>query len=121
MEHALTDSAFRIAIADYLCSKATVTKRRQQMKTMQRQDIPEFVAAIVDTGCDITALPGLGYVIGDADLPRGQYREVAPKLDRIVERYGSRSHLVADISSYLTSIGKFYSLTAASEVTNLDR
>jgi hypothetical protein len=80
------------------------------MKVMTSSEIPAFVADIASTGCDITAVPGVGYIVGDADLPKAVYRKVQPELRRIVERYGERDHLLEEITAYLISIGRCYPL-----------
>lgn len=45
---------------------------RFDMKTMQEKDIPAFVQAVVEAGCNICAIGNLGYVFGDADLTPAQ-------------------------------------------------
>lgn len=77
------------------------------MNRMNPEDIPDFVAEVVATGCDITAVAD-GYVVGDADLTGAQYEKAAPILKEIGERYGERDHLLREISRYLVSIGRVY-------------
>jgi len=78
------------------------------MKIMQSSEIPAFVAEIAATGCDITAVPGVGYVVGDADLPKAVYRKVQPELRRISAHYGERDHRLEEITANLISIGRSY-------------
>jgi hypothetical protein len=78
------------------------------MKVMQSSEIPAFVDEVAATGCDITAVPGVGYIIGDADLPKEAYRKVEPELRRISQHYGERDHLLEEITAYLISIGRSY-------------
>ena len=77
------------------------------MKRMKIYQIPKFVRDVIATGCDIQAV-GRGYLIGDAELPEEIYRQVAPELRRINERYGNREHLLYHIAAYLHSIGRSY-------------
>lgn len=80
------------------------------MPRMTEDQIPSFVRDIAATGCNITAIMGVGYVIGDADLPDERYEEVAPELKRISDLYGERDHLLEQITDYLISIGRFISV-----------
>ncbi|MFS2151438.1 hypothetical protein [Rhizobium sp. Rhizsp42] len=75
---------------------------------MSENQIPEFVQEVADTGCDITAVLGSGYLIGDADLSLEAYEIAAPRLRKIGEKHGSRDHLVSEIFEYLVSIGRYY-------------
>jgi hypothetical protein len=54
---------------------------------MRELDIPAFVQAVVDTGCDICAVGHLGYTIGDVDLPLDKREAVALKLREIHEKF----------------------------------
>ncbi|MDM9626285.1 hypothetical protein QTL95_10280 [Rhizobium sp. S152] len=78
------------------------------MKMMSEEQIPDFVRDVAETGCDITAVLGVGYVIGDSDLPLEAYERIAPRLKEINEIYGGRDHLLHEIAEYLLSIGKYY-------------
>jgi len=80
------------------------------MKKMSSDQIGSFVDDVIATGCEITAIAGVGYVIGDADLSDEQFEAVAPELNRIIERYGDRDHLLEEITAYLVSIGRFVSV-----------
>lgn len=77
------------------------------MKLMSKEDIPAFVQAVIETGCDICAVGYDGYVIGDADLPQAMSRKVAPALRRISRRFGERDHLCREIVLHLRSLGRF--------------
>lgn len=78
------------------------------MRKMEPEDIPAFVEEVAATGCNITGIAGLGYIIGDADLPYDQLEEVRPKLSQITDSYGKRDHLLGEITEYLVSIGRSY-------------
>lgn len=69
---------------------------------MTRDQIPEFIAAILATSCDITAVGDDFYVLGDSDLP--------PKKAKVAHaasaKFGERDHLRYDIIAYLKSIGR---------------
>jgi hypothetical protein len=80
------------------------------MHKMKPEEIPAFVEEVAATGCNITGIAGVGYVIGDADLPNDQLEEVMPKLSAITEYYGKRDHLLKDIMEYLVLIGRSYPL-----------
>ncbi|NSY17285.1 hypothetical protein G6K99_08015 [Neorhizobium sp. AL 9.2.2] len=75
---------------------------------MNPEEIPAFVNDVVATGCNITGIAGVGYIIGDADLPHDRLEEVRPKLSQITEAYGTRDHLLEEITEYLVSIGRSY-------------
>jgi hypothetical protein len=85
------------------------------MARMTEDQIPDFVSDVVVTGCDITAVMSVGYVIGDADLTEEQYELAAPELRRISELYGERDHLLDEITNYLISIGRFFPARSVAE------
>ncbi|MER9965572.1 hypothetical protein [Mesorhizobium sp. M0060] len=74
---------------------------------MEEKDIPAFVQAIVDLGCDISAVGHFGYVIGDTDLPRSKQIAIEAQLRSISEAFGERDHLMPKIIEYLRSIGRY--------------
>ena len=78
------------------------------MHKMKPEDIPPFVEEVAATGSNITGIAGVGYIIGDADLPDGQLEEIMPRLSAITEAYGKRDHLLEEITEYLVSIGRSY-------------
>lgn len=45
---------------------------------MTPEQVPDFIRDIVAIGCDPIAVPGVGWVIGDADLPALKCVTVAP-------------------------------------------
>ncbi|TGT44565.1 hypothetical protein EN808_08690 [Mesorhizobium sp. M8A.F.Ca.ET.165.01.1.1] len=74
---------------------------------MSEKDIPAFVQAVIEAGCDICAVDYDGYVLGDADLPLAKSRQVQPILRQISLRFGERDHLRRDIVLHLRSLGRF--------------
>jgi hypothetical protein len=91
------------------------------MHNMKPEDIPAFVEEVAATGCNITGIAGVGYLIGDADLPNDQFEEVMPKQSAIAESYGKRSHLLEEITDYLVSIGRSYPLPGVTSGTQAQR
>jgi hypothetical protein len=92
-----------MALAAMVCRK-----RETAMHRMKSEDIPAFVEEVASTGCNITGIAGVGYIIGDADLPDGQLEAVMPKLAEITDAYGKRDHLLEEITEYLVSLGRSY-------------
>lgn len=80
------------------------------MKLMKPEDIPDFIAEIQATGCRPVAVGDRMYIIGDADLPEPQCRDIQPALRAIGEKYGERGHLVEEIAAHLHSLGLSYPL-----------
>ncbi|NTG30115.1 hypothetical protein G6K88_31300 [Agrobacterium rhizogenes] len=80
---------------------------------MSRDQIPEFVDAVLATGCDICAFAQNGYVIGDSDLPPEIPDSVREELHRIGQQFGERDHLLRDIADYLRSISRVFVLNRA--------
>ncbi|WP_163269864.1 hypothetical protein [Chelativorans alearense] len=74
---------------------------------MRKADIPAFVHAVIDTGCEICAVGHRWYVFGDGDLPPAQRDAIAPRLREIEETFGERDHLKMEIVAYLRSIGRY--------------
>ncbi|WP_292329125.1 hypothetical protein [Mesorhizobium sp.] len=72
-------------------------------KIMKASDIPAWVGAMIEAGCDICAIDEFGYVICDIKNPRKQRR----KVDRVCGQFGERGHLKFEIIAYLRSIGRF--------------
>lgn len=103
------DASMPILLVDW--PRLTRYHRREKeinMHKMKREDIPRFVEQVAATGCNITGIAGVGYVIGDADLPDDQLEEVIPKLSEITDAFGDRDHLLEEITEYLVSIGRSY-------------
>jgi hypothetical protein len=80
---------------------------QKRPRRMLESEIPDFVAEIVATGCDMCAIGDRHYLIGDADLSDEEDEVAQPLLQRIGETYGSRGHLHFEIIAYLRSIGRF--------------
>jgi hypothetical protein len=74
---------------------------------MREADIPFFVQAVIDTGCDICAVGHVGYVLGDADLTPQEQEAIEPRLREITEMFGDPDHLQPKIIAYLRSIGRY--------------
>ncbi|MFN3506220.1 MAG: hypothetical protein ACK4ZU_02005 [Allorhizobium sp.] len=70
---------------------------------MRADDIPRFVAELIDAGSPICAVGREFYVIGDSDIPEDHGKAVWT----ICDRYGERDHLILEIVAYLRSIGRF--------------
>lgn len=77
---------------------------------MTEDQVPEFVNAIVATGCPITAVGHDIYVFAEIDLPDEDIDRVAEEIRAICQHYGERDHLRLEIVTYLRSIGRFYDL-----------
>ncbi|TIU19562.1 MAG: hypothetical protein E5W49_14820, partial [Mesorhizobium sp.] len=74
---------------------------------MQASEIPAFVDAIIEIGCDICAIGHHGYVLGDVDLSPAEREVVMPKVKKIEETYGDRDFLKLEIVAHLRSIGRY--------------
>ncbi|WP_349958867.1 hypothetical protein [Rhizobium sp. ZPR3] len=74
---------------------------------MREDEIPLFVAAVIESGCDICAVGHDLYLIGDADLSEEALEEAEPKLRDINRRFGERDFLRLQIVAYLRSIGRY--------------
>lgn len=70
--------------------------------------IPDFVRAVVATGCDTRPVGRDHDVVGDADLTPEAYEAAEPKLDGIWSESGEHAHLKLEIIAYLHSIGPSY-------------
>lgn len=78
------------------------------MKIMTKDQIPNFVQDVADTGCNIVAvMGGTGFLFGDADLSPEDYQAAEPQILAIGEKYGRRDHLLSEIAQYLVSIGRY--------------
>ncbi|WP_245499135.1 hypothetical protein [Mesorhizobium sp. M1A.F.Ca.ET.072.01.1.1] len=78
-------------------------------KIMNPSDVPDFVDAVIEAGCDICAIDDFGYVM--VDIRPRRRREV----DRVCEEFGERRHLKFAIIAYLRSIGRFVDLDSTAE------
>lgn len=79
---------------------------------MTSDQIPQFVAEILATGCSIYAVNRSIYVIAEFAVPEELSESVSNEVNAICERYGNRSHLQLEIAAYL------YSIDHASEETS---
>ncbi|RWD39641.1 hypothetical protein [Mesorhizobium sp.] len=82
-------------------------------RLMKASEIPAFVDAIIEAGCDICAIGHHGYVVGDADLSPAEREVVWPKIDKIEETYGDRDFLKLEIVAYLRSIGRYLDINSS--------
>lgn len=74
---------------------------------MQASEIPAFVDAVIQTGCDICACGDDIYTIGDTDLSDKDYKIAAPQLQAINEKFGDRHFLLREIVAHLRSMGRY--------------
>ncbi|WP_430246516.1 hypothetical protein ACQY1M_25145 (plasmid) [Neorhizobium sp. DAR64861/K0K2] len=77
---------------------------------MTEEQIPEFVDAIIATGCPICAIGHEFYVLGEIDVPDQDFDRVVKEVQAISKRYGERDHLRPQIVEHLRSIGRFIEL-----------
>lgn len=77
---------------------------------MTEDQVPEFVDAIIATGCPITAVGHDIYVFAEIDLPDEDIDRVVEEIHAICEIYGERDHLRLEIVAYLRSLGRFFDL-----------
>ncbi|ACM31129.1 hypothetical protein [Rhizobium rhizogenes] len=75
---------------------------------MGKDQIPNFVEAVLATGCDICAVGQNGYVLGEIDLQPEIRKSVSEALRRIEQWFDERDHLLRDIADYLRSIGSVF-------------
>lgn len=71
---------------------------------MTREEIPEFISALMRCGCTVVSLGESAYVIDDAPIFKADAEQVVT-LKSLIRRYGSRDHLKADIIQYLRNSG----------------
>lgn len=77
---------------------------------MTKDQIPEFVEDIIETGCPICAIGHELYVLGEIDVPDEDFDRVVKEVHAISKRYGERDHLRYEIVKHLRSIGRFIEL-----------
>lgn len=77
---------------------------------MTEDQVPEFVDAIIATGCPITAVGHEIYLFAEIDLPDEDIDRVTEEIRAICKRYGERDHLRLEIVVYLRSLGRFLDL-----------
>lgn len=78
-----------------------------EQRLMRADEIPAFVDAMIEAGCDICAVGHESYVVGDVDLPPHQLDQVRPRLRAINEQFGDRDFLLFEIVAYLRSLGRY--------------
>ena len=71
---------------------------------MTREEIPEFISALVHCGCTVVSLGDSAYVIDDTPILKADAAQVV-RLKAVIKRYGLRDHLKADIIQYLRNSG----------------
>jgi hypothetical protein len=64
-----------------------------------------LVDLLVEAGCDMVAL-GPGYILNEPEDPDGR-----AQVEAILESFGPRDDIKAEISGYLRSIGRFLDLS----------
>lgn len=77
---------------------------------MTEEQIPEFVDAIIATGCPICAIGYEFYVVGEIDVPDHDFDRVVKEVQAISKHYGKRDHLRPQIVEHLRSIGRVFEL-----------
>lgn len=70
---------------------------------MLKSEIPAFVEAVIEAGCDICAIGHDCYVLGDLE----EMDAAADELERIGEKFGDRDFLLREIVAYLRSIRRY--------------
>ncbi|GCA52818.1 hypothetical protein GOA99_22870 [Sinorhizobium meliloti] len=76
--------------------------KRESGRLMLESEIPAFVDAVIEAGCDICAIGHDCYVLGDLE----EMDAAADELDRIGEVFGDRDFLLLEIVAYLRSLGR---------------
>ncbi|MEY9625064.1 hypothetical protein ABIA27_000099 [Sinorhizobium fredii] len=76
-------------------------------RLMKEDEIPAFVEAVIEAGCDICAVGHDMYLFGDAELTDSELEVALPKLALIEETYGDRDFLILEIVAYLRSLGRY--------------
>ncbi|MDW9418591.1 hypothetical protein [Sinorhizobium meliloti] len=72
-------------------------------RLMLESEIPAFVDAVIETGCDICAIGHDCYVLGDLE----EMDAAADELERIDDKFGDRDFLLLEIVAYLRSMGRY--------------
>ncbi|PLU02525.1 hypothetical protein [Sinorhizobium medicae] len=78
-------------------------EKRESGRLMLESEIPAFVDAVIEAGCDICAIGHDAYVLGDLE----EMDAAADKFDRINEVFGDRDFLLPKIVAYLRSLGRY--------------
>lgn len=74
---------------------------------MTEDQVPEFVDAVIATGCPICAAGHEPYVFAEIDLPPEDIDRVSAEVHDIRRAYGERDHLRREIAIYLRSLGRY--------------
>ncbi|RVE80784.1 hypothetical protein [Sinorhizobium meliloti] len=77
--------------------------KRESGRLMLESEIPAFVDAVIEAGCDICAIGHDSYVLGDLE----EMDAAADELARIDEVFGDRDFLLLEIVAYLRSLGRY--------------
>lgn len=72
-----------------------------QLHLMNEEEIPAFVADVMEAGCHVNAVGHNMYVICDDE----EQEVVIEELNRICQKYGDRDSIRREIVNYLWSIG----------------
>lgn len=72
---------------------------------MTREEIPEFILALLHCGCTVMSVGDTAYVIDDAPVVNANEVAQGLNLYALIKRYGPRDHLKADIIQYLRNSG----------------
>ena len=70
--------------------------------THASETVKKLVHDLLDAGCDLMAV-GEGYVVNEPEDI-----EARAKIQNILHDFGPRLHLLAEISDYIRSLGRFY-------------
>jgi hypothetical protein len=74
---------------------------------MRKDQIPEFVEAILDTGCLVRVVGHKRYLFTRPDVPDGEFDHICRSVHKICNAYGDRDHLRPHIVAHLYRIAKF--------------
>lgn len=77
--------------------------KRESGRLMLESEIPAFVDAVIEAGCDICAIGHDCYVLGDLE----EMDAAADELERIDDKFGDRDFLLLEIVAYLRSMGRY--------------
>lgn len=76
--------------------------RREVAMTQTSENIKKLINDLIDAGCDPMAV-GEGYVVNEPEDA-----DTRQKIQDILHQFGPRLHLLAEISSYIRSLGRFH-------------
>lgn len=78
--------------------------RGNSAQTSKEERAKALVELLIEVGCDTVAL-GAGYVLNEPEDPQGRVQ-----VEAILDSFGPRDDIRAEISGYLRSIGRFLDL-----------